>query len=82
VTNQQLAASAQAGSMAAFEQLCRRFQVRWVHYLRQKTGSLQTAEDLVQETLLEAFRNLQSYDSTWRFSTWVFTIARWSLPRC
>ena len=33
------------------------------------------AGDLVQDTFVNAYRYLQSYDSRWRFSTWLYRIA-------
>jgi RNA polymerase sigma-70 factor (ECF subfamily) len=60
---------------ACFEELVRRFQVSLLHFLIRRTGSRQDAEDLVQETFLVAYRNLARYRSSWRFGTWLFTIA-------
>jgi RNA polymerase sigma-70 factor (ECF subfamily) len=34
------------------------------------------AQDAAQETMIKVLRNLDRYDPTWRFSTWVFGIAR------
>ena len=36
----------------------------------------QDARDATQDTLLKVMRNLHRYDARWRFSTWVFGIAR------
>lgn len=33
------------------------------------------AEDVIQESLLKAFQNLHRFDSNYRFSTWLYTIA-------
>jgi RNA polymerase sigma-70 factor (ECF subfamily) len=33
------------------------------------------AKDLVQETFIKAFGSLKTYDSTFRFSTWLYKIA-------
>jgi RNA polymerase sigma-70 factor (ECF subfamily) len=63
------------GCDACFEELVRRFQSPLLHFLTRRVGSQQDAEDLLQETFLAAFRNLERYRSTWRFSTWLFTIA-------
>jgi RNA polymerase sigma-70 factor, ECF subfamily len=60
---------------ACFEELVRRFQSPLLHFLIRRTGARHDAEDLVQETFLLAYRNLGRYQSTWRFSTWLFTIA-------
>jgi RNA polymerase sigma-70 factor, ECF subfamily len=63
------------GCDACFEELVRRFQSPLLHFLTRRVGSRQDAEDLVQETFLAAYRNLGRYESAWRFSTWLFTIA-------
>ena len=53
----------------------RQFQTPLLHFLIRRTGSRHDAEDLVQETFVLAYRNIGKYRSTWRFSTWLFTIA-------
>jgi RNA polymerase sigma-70 factor (ECF subfamily) len=60
---------------ACFEELVRRFQSPLLHFLVRRIGSRHDAEDLLQETFLTAHRKLGSYKSSWRFSTWLFTIA-------
>lgn len=74
-SDEQLAAEAQAGSAAAFEQLVRRLQVPLVHFLLRRTRCLADAEDLAQDAFVRAHRSLTSYSSQWRFRTWLFTIA-------
>jgi RNA polymerase sigma-70 factor (ECF subfamily) len=63
------------GCAECFDELVRRFQSPLLHFLIRRLGSRQDAEDVLQETFLAAYRNLDRYRSTWRFSTWVFTIA-------
>jgi RNA polymerase sigma-70 factor (ECF subfamily) len=53
----------------------RRFQAPVLHFLRHR-GSFADAEDILQECFLRAYTNLDRYRSRWRFSTWLFTIAR------
>lgn len=49
---------------------------RMVHALTfRMTGSLADAEDLAQETFIRAFRQLDSYKGTAKFSTWLYRIA-------
>jgi RNA polymerase sigma-70 factor (ECF subfamily) len=60
---------------ACFEELVRRFQSPLLHFLIRRIGSRHDAEDLLQETFLVAYRKLGSYQSAFRFSTWLFTIA-------
>ncbi len=70
-----LAARAVSGCAASFEELVRRYQVPLLHFLR-RLGPAPEAEDIAQETFIRAYRNLSGFDRTWRFSTWLFTIAR------
>ena len=58
-----------------FEELVRRFQVPLLHFLSRRMPCQQDALDVLQETLLAAYRNLHRYNPDWRFSTWLFTIA-------
>jgi len=70
-----LARQAQGGDVAAFETLVGWFGPRLLRYLRHRTRNLHTAEDLLQETFLKAFRGLSAYDSSRSLTTWLFTIA-------
>jgi len=36
----------------------------------------QDARDVTQETMVKILKNLHRYDSRWRFSTWIISIAR------
>ena len=63
------------GCADCFEELVRRFQTPLLHFLVRRGNSLHDAEDLVQETFLRAYFNLEKFRPAWRFSTWIFTIA-------
>jgi len=72
---EELARLAQGGEVSAFEAVVALFGPRLLRYIRQRVGNLHTAEDLVQETFLKAFRGLAGYDSSRSLATWLFTIA-------
>jgi RNA polymerase sigma-70 factor, ECF subfamily len=74
-SDEELAVRARAGCRTSFEELVRRHQVPLVHFLRRWT-TVEEAEDLTQETMLRAYENLHRYRPTWKFGTWLFTIAR------
>ena len=74
-SNEELAARAAAGSSSCFEALVHRLGPRLLRYLRQKLPDAHTAEDVLQETFLKVFRNLDRYDPSRSFATWLFTIA-------
>jgi RNA polymerase sigma-70 factor (ECF subfamily) len=74
-SDEELACRAQAGCAASFEILLRQYQVPVLQFLRHR-GHAADAEDLVQETFVRAYVNLERYWPRWRFATWLFTIAR------
>jgi RNA polymerase sigma-70 factor (ECF subfamily) len=65
----------QNGDDAAFEELMRTHQTL-IHSLTfRMTGSLADAKDLAQETFVRAYRQLDSYQGTSKFSSWLYRIA-------
>jgi RNA polymerase sigma-70 factor (ECF subfamily) len=65
----------QRGDHDAFAALVQSHQ-RMIHSLTYRmTGSQADAEDLAQETFIQAFRQLGSYRAEARFSSWLYRIA-------
>lgn len=70
-----LVSRAQAGDVAAFEALVRRYE-RWVFTLALRMlGDRGEAEDMAQEVFLKTYRGLKGFKGTSRFSTWLYAIA-------
>ena len=67
---------ARDGSLEAFDTLMREHQDRLYGFLRVRGLEPADARDVLQDTFLAAWRHLGSYRSRWRFSTWLYTIAR------
>ena len=61
--------------MDAFTDLVRSYRERLLRFLLTRSASYADAEDALQDTLLNAYRYIQSYDPRWRFSTWLYRIA-------
>ena len=74
-TETQLIAAAQAGSADAFAELVRLYRDRLLRFLLTRCASYADAEDALQDTLINAYRYIGSYDPRWRFSTWLYRIA-------
>jgi RNA polymerase sigma-70 factor (ECF subfamily) len=53
----------------------RRYQRPIINLITRITNDPAQAEDLTQETFVKAFRNLAAFDTTRRFSSWIFRIA-------
>jgi len=70
-----LIAAAKAGSADAFCGLAQLYRERLLRFLLTRCASFADAEDVLQDTLIAAFRYLHSYDPRWRFSTWLYRIA-------
>ena len=70
-----LIAAAKAGSADAFCDLAQLYRERLLRFLLTRCASFADAEDVLQDTLIAAFRYLHSYDPRWRFSTWLYRIA-------
>jgi RNA polymerase sigma-70 factor (ECF subfamily) len=65
---------ARAGDSSAFCQLGAEHEGRLLQQACGLTRDLSAAEDLVCETLVEAWRSLGRYNGACRFSTWLFSI--------
>jgi RNA polymerase sigma-70 factor (ECF subfamily) len=71
-----LAERARAGDRAAFEELVRRTARLVYARLFLETGDPHRTEDLVQETLLAAFRSIHRLDNPGGFRSWLLRIAQ------
>lgn len=73
--DEHLVAEALAGNDAAFGTLVDRYQERLLRFLQTRCRCRADAEDALQDTLINAYRYLHSYNPRWRFSTWIYRIA-------
>jgi RNA polymerase sigma-70 factor (ECF subfamily) len=71
-----LVQKAKGGDRAAFEELVRRTSRLVFARLYLETGDRQRSEDLLQETLLTAFRRLRWLEDAKSFRSWLLTIAQ------
>jgi RNA polymerase sigma-70 factor, ECF subfamily len=67
--------AAKAGSVSAFTELVRAYREGLLRFLLTRCASYADAEDALQDTFINAYRYLHSYNSRWRFSTWLYRIA-------
>ncbi len=73
---------AQKGDEAAARQLIESHQQRLFAFVWRLVRNWHEAEEICQEAFLRAFSNIERFDDTFRFSTWLFTIGyRLSLNR-
>lgn len=67
---------AKRGDAEAMEALIRAHQDALYAFLLRLSGRPHVAEDIAQEAFVRVLRNLDRFDSRFRFSTWLFTIAK------
>jgi len=67
---------AKQGDGRAIEALIRAHQDALYAFMLRMSGRPDVAEDIVQEAFVRVLKNLDRFDSRFRFSTWLFTIAK------
>ena len=75
LSDEELVEASLQGATDAFDELVNRYQERLLRFLLSRTASRADAEDAIQDTFINAYRYLASFDSRWRFSTWIYRIA-------
>ena len=75
LTDEELVTAHLNGRPGAFQDLYDRYRDRLVYFITRKTGDSDRAQDLVQEAFIRVTRHLHRFDTTKKFSTWVYTIA-------
>ena len=65
---------AQAGDSEAFGEVCRVYETRLLRQAMTLCGNAALAEDLAQDTLVEAWKGLRRYNGRCQFFTWLCAI--------
>ncbi len=73
-TDIELMGGAQTGQRECFAQLVRRYQAQLLRVATSRLGRGDWAEEVVQETLMAAFRSRMSFQIDRSFRTWLWTI--------
>jgi len=58
-----------------YGEVIERYQTKLFIYLYRLVGDREEAEDLLQDVFIKAYRNLNSFDATRKFSSWIYRIA-------
>ncbi len=75
-TDEELVAAILDGETALYTDLVQRYQGRLVNYLNRFLGNVDESQELSQEVFLKVYRALDRYNPTYRFSTWLFRVAK------
>ena len=63
------------GRVEEYEMLMQRYEAKLLRYVRYLIHDESAAYDVVQETFIKAYRNLQGFNSAYKFSSWIYRIA-------
>jgi RNA polymerase sigma-70 factor (ECF subfamily) len=74
LTDSALVEQVLSGNKDAFEEIVQRHQHRVYYVALSRLRDRYEAEDLAQETFIQAYRKLASYDSRYSFRSWLMTI--------
>lgn len=74
-TDEEIARDVQSGKMESFGILVRRYEAKMMRYSRKFLFGYDDAADVVQEVFLKAYVNIQSFNASKKFSSWLYRIA-------
>lgn len=74
MTDAELVARVIAGETEVFAELVARHHAACLRYAAHTLGDSMEAEDVVQETMLRAYRGLRRYEERQQFRSWLFRI--------
>lgn len=63
------------GDSAAYAVVMARYETKLLRYVVYLIHDEAAAADIVQDTFIKAYRNLRSYNSHYKFSSWIYRIA-------
>ena len=66
----------QEGDKKAFDQLVIKYKDRLYNFIYRIVNDVDLAEDLTQDTYVKVYLNKNSYKEIYKFSTWMYTIAK------
>lgn len=73
--DEEIAGRVQSGDVDAFAILVERYESKMLRYARKFLFGHEDAQDLVQQVFLKAYVNMKSFNTTRRFSPWLYRIA-------
>ena len=74
-TDEYIAGQVQTGNVQSFGTLVERYEEKLRRYARRFLFGYTDAEDLVQDVFVKSYTNIQSFDTSRSFSSWIYRIA-------
>lgn len=74
-SDEEIAKAVQSGNVSAYEVLIHRYEEKINRYIMRILPDYEEAQDLLQETFMKVYVNINSFDIKRRFSPWIYRIA-------
>ena len=75
LSDQDVIRQARDGRESAFRELIRRYERPLFSIIYRMVRDRELAEDLAQDTFIKVLNNIEKYDPSYKFSSWIFKIA-------
>ena len=75
-TDEQLMKRFQEGDKNAYSELVNRYKDKLINFIYNYVGDIDSAEDIVQDTMIKLYQKKHYYKEIAKFSTWLYTIAK------
>lgn len=74
-TDESIIVSVIAGDIDAYAEILTRYEAKLHRYVVYLIHNQTMADDVVQDTFIKAYQNLQGFNAKYKFSSWIYRIA-------
>ena len=74
-SDETIVAQVKAGDTDAYATLMERYEAKLIRYVVYLIHDTVSAHDIVQDTFIKAYQNLQAFNPKYKFSSWLYRIA-------
>jgi len=75
LTDEEIVKKVQLGGIEFFELLVQRYQEKLCRYARKFLFNSTDIEEIVQEVFIKTYVNIKSFNSSLKFSSWIYRIS-------
>jgi RNA polymerase sigma-70 factor, ECF subfamily len=73
--DEEIVKQVQRGKVEPFELIVKKYQLKLNNYGRKFLNRTEDIEEIVQDVFIKAYKNINSYDASRKFSSWIYRIA-------